>query len=164
MAAKKKRKREDTKEARTMKRLEAKRHRQEATLLREIKARLPELRELLEEVDDVADDLVYRFFHQSWKVYGAQDYTERAVVALQALMPEIALNEWFRQIVKAGTGREFTPEHNGRWLEVTRPMLEAFWHARYFLAMVVEYGAELDEPQSILPSGWAAVLYLYGLR
>ena len=27
-----------------------------------------------------------------------------------------------------------------------------------------KYGRELDEPPDSLPSGWAAVLYLYGLR
>jgi hypothetical protein len=30
--------------------------------------------------------------------------------------------------------------------------------------MVCKYGKELDEPTDSLPSGWAAVLYLYGLR
>ncbi len=54
--------------------------------------------------------------------------------------------------------------HNARWLEVTRPMLEAFFHAKYFLAMACRYGRELDEPPQVLPSGWASLLYLYGLR
>jgi len=30
--------------------------------------------------------------------------------------------------------------------------------------MCVKYGRELEKPPEILPSGWAAVLYLYGLR
>jgi hypothetical protein len=51
-----------------------------------------------------------------------------------------------------------------RFGEATRPILEAFFHARYFLEMVCRYGRELAEPPSPLPSGWAAVLYLYGLR
>ena len=38
------------------------------------------------------------------------------------------------------------------------------FHARYFLQQVCEYGRELDEPPTVMPSGWAAVLYLYGLR
>lgn len=50
------------------------------------------------------------------------------------------------------------------WLEVTRPMLEAYFHARFFLEMVIQYGEELDQAPAILPSGWAAVLYLYDLR
>jgi len=30
--------------------------------------------------------------------------------------------------------------------------------------MAVKYGEELDEPPSALPSGWAAVLYLFNMR
>jgi len=50
------------------------------------------------------------------------------------------------------------------WDASTRPLLEAFFHARYFLEMAVKYGAELDEPPTTLPSGWAGLLYLYNLR
>jgi hypothetical protein len=74
------------------------------------------------------------------------------------------MNDWFEKIIEAGTGHTFEPEHNSRWLEVTRPMLEAFWHARFFVEMAVKYGRELEEPPSTLPSGWAALLYLYDLR
>jgi hypothetical protein len=47
---------------------------------------------------------------------------------------------------------------------VTRPFVEAFFHARYFLAMAVKYGRELEFPPALMPSGWAAVLYLFDLR
>jgi hypothetical protein len=30
--------------------------------------------------------------------------------------------------------------------------------------MLVKYGLELEAPPCLLPSGWAAVLSLYGLR
>ena len=44
-------------------------------------------------------------------------------------------------------------------------MLEAFWHADYMLRMAVRYGREeLDQAPSLLPSGWAALLHLYGIR
>ena len=74
------------------------------------------------------------------------------------------LNTWFVAIVDEGTGREFALEHNRDWLRNTRPIVEAFLHAKYFLEMVVQYGRELEEPPALLPSGWASVLYLYGLR
>jgi hypothetical protein len=133
-------------------------------LLRNLKAALPKLRALLEDVDGSAEDCVYRFYHQSLKVYWLQGETKRIVRALQRLAPERTLNEWFTQIVKAGTDREFAMDDNKRWLEVTRPMIEAFAHARYFLAMAVKYGSDLDAPPTLLPSGWAAILYLYDLR
>jgi hypothetical protein len=50
------------------------------------------------------------------------------------------LNAWFRTIVDEGTGKAFEPEHNQRWLEVTRPIVEAFFHAGYFLEMAVRHG------------------------
>ena len=60
--------------------------------------------------------------------------------------------------------KRFDPEHNRRSLEVTRPILEAFFHARYFLEMGIRYAKELQAPPRRLPSGWAAFHYLYGLR
>lgn len=60
--------------------------------------------------------------------------------------------------------RTFKPAHNARWLEVTRPIVEAYFHAGCFLEVAVRYGRELEYPPRHLPSGWAAFLYLYGLR
>lgn len=64
----------------------------------------------------------------------------------------------------SGTGLTFQPDHNKRWLSVTRPQLEALFHVRFMLETAVKYGEELDEPPTLLPSGWVAVLYLYVLR
>lgn len=50
------------------------------------------------------------------------------------------------------------------WTAATRPMLEAFFHARYFLEMVCKYGETLKSAPGLLPRGWASVLYLYNLR
>ena len=43
-------------------------------------------------------------------------------------------------------------------------MLEAFFHAHYFLQLICKYGRELKAPPCPLPNGWAAVLYLYSMR
>ena len=42
-------------------------------------------------------------------------------------------------------------------------MLEAFVHAKFMVGMAVRY-AELPLPPATMPSGWAALLYLYDLR
>lgn len=138
----------------------------ERRLLAAIKERLAELRELLDQANGHwgAEDGFYRFYHQSFKVYFLQSLTERIVAALANLLPDRSLNDWFQSIVSDGTGKEFVPEHNKRWLQETRPILEAFFHARIMLDFVVRYGEELDEPPQLLPSGWAAVLCLFGLR
>ena len=109
------------------------------------------------------EDPIYRFYHQSFKVFGLQQTTRTIVDRLQALAPERPLHPWFLEIVRLGTGKTFQSEDNARWTEVTRPIAEAFFHARYFLEMAVRY-AHLQAPPRPLPSGYAALLYLFGLR
>jgi hypothetical protein len=58
---------------------------------------------------------------------------------------------------------DWGPDCNSRWAEVTRPILEAFLHAPVFLEMAVRY-ANLGEPPTPLPIGYAALLHLFGLR
>jgi hypothetical protein len=137
----------------------------EETLLRNLRLRRSDLTTLLENCSSHwgFEDPIYRFYHQSFKVYPLQDETVRIVHVLESLAPERPLNLWFRQIVEQGTGRSFRQEDNEDWLRATRPILEAFFHARFFLEMAVRY-ATLLEPPSPLPSGYAALLYLYGLR
>jgi hypothetical protein len=74
------------------------------------------------------------------------------------------VNPWFEEIVPAGTGIDFDVSHNDDWLPHTRPIVEAFLHARYFVEMMVKYGTEIETAPQMLPSGWAAILTLYGLR
>jgi hypothetical protein len=69
------------------------------------------------------------------------------------------------QIYQAGaSGKRFDWEHNNEWAQHTRPFLEAFFHAKFFLEMAVKYGKELKEAPETLPSGWAALLYFYNIR
>jgi len=135
-------------------------------LLASIKRNMDKLEALLADATHRwgCEDFVYRFYHQSFKVYGLQGLTLRIVEELKALAPGAPLNEWFVQIVNEGTGKKFKLEDNRNWLEVTRPIVEAFFHALYFLQMAIKYGKELKAAPGVLPSGWASVLYLYNLR
>ena len=145
--------------------LDAPRRAKEAALIAAIKANLPSLRQLVMDCKEWSDEeMPYRFYHHSFKVYGVQAYTRKIVMALQALAPDQSLNEWFQLIVADGTGKKFEMKDNARWLAITRPMLEAYSHARFFLDMVCKYGEVLEGPQSLIDTGWGAVLYLYGLR
>ena len=137
----------------------------EETLLRNLRSRQPELTALLEECSSHwgFEDPIYRFYHQSFKVYGLQDQTSRIVSVLESLAPDRPLNPWFRQIVAQGTGKSFKLDDNADWTRITRPIVEAFFHARFFLEMAVRY-ATLQEPPRTLPSGYAALLCLYDLR
>jgi hypothetical protein len=137
----------------------------EDTLLRNLRRDRRELEKLLETCNDHwgYEDPVYRFYHQSFKVYGLQQQCRSIVDRLQVLAPDRPLHPWFVEIVRAGTGKEFQVSDNNHWTEVTRPILEAFFHARFFLEMAVRY-ANLDSPPQLLPSGYAALLELFGLR
>lgn len=135
-------------------------------LLDQLREKKPELEKLLEDINDHwgEEDHVYRFYHQSFKVYRLQGYTEEIVMLLQELAPCAPLNDWFMKIIGEGTGKQFAFEHNQRWLEETRPILEAFWHAKYMLEQAVKYADTYEEPPRLLQSGVAGLLYLYNWR
>jgi hypothetical protein len=124
-------------------------------LLTGIKAHLPELEALEERVSSlwVGEDCFYRFHYQSFKVYSLQGQTLKIVAALAAILPERPLQGFLPEIVAEGTGRTFSPEVNQRWTEETRPILEAFFHAREFLRLIVHYGRELEYPALRLGGG-----------
>jgi hypothetical protein len=135
-------------------------------LLTKIKADIPHLYPLLEQARGHwgYEDHFYRLYHGSFKVYRVQDDTLAIVKALKRLSSR-PLNQEFLTIIKDGTKeKKWELSHNAQWLLRTRPMIEAFAHARFFLEMICKYGVELDAPPACLPSGWAAVLYLYDLR
>jgi hypothetical protein len=137
-------------------------------LLKNIKSRLPELEKLLNSIneDHTYGDMIYRFYHGSFKVYWIQDVTEKIVKILKELAPiEVKEFNWmFEEIFKKGTGKKFSSKHNESWMTHTQPLLEAFFHAKYFLEQAVRFGKELEEAPTGLPSGWAGLLYFYNLR
>jgi len=136
-------------------------------LLGRIRERLPQIEESLAEIADHwgEEDGVYRFYHQSFKVFGLQEITKKAFKLIEEIGGETdPLDGWYLQIVKEGTEGGFRDGTNEHWLEHTRPILEAFWHTKYFLAMMAKYGKELQSAPRALPSGRASVLCLFSLR
>lgn len=141
------------------------RNRLERLLLDRLRERKPELEQMLQEMSGhwTYEDYFYRYYHVSFKVYSVQTTTEKAARFLRDLLPERKLNMMFERIVRDGTGKEFELAHNDDWDGHTRPMLEAFTHAKFMIEMAVRYAA-LKEPPQPMPSGYAALLYLYDLR
>ena len=134
-------------------------------LLSNIKRAMPTLEKLQTDVNGHwgSEDMIYRYYHQSFKVFHIQSLTIQIVTVLKTL-GDAPLNGTFLGIVAKGTGKEFSMEDNARWDEATQPLLQAFFHASYFLDMLIRYGKKLDEAPQMLPSGWASVLCLYGMR
>ena len=137
-------------------------------LLANIKSHLPELTALLQEMNSpwFYEDLIYRFYHQSFKVYTLQAEAKKIADALKSLAPAGAtFCKEFEEIYSAGaSGKQFEMAHNQNWTAHTRAFVEAFFHAKFFLEMAVKYGKELEAAPTILPSGWAALLCLYKMR
>jgi hypothetical protein len=141
----------------------------EHELLANIHRHLPALEALLTEVryPFTYEDGLYRFYHQSWKVYELQGLTREIARLLAAIAPGgRSFCPAFQELMAAGAGDVcFEPVHNQAWTQHTRVFVEAYLHARFFLEMAVTYGRRLAAPPTAgLPSGWAALLCLYGLR
>lgn len=135
-------------------------------LLNAIHSYFPDLERLLVPFQVMYEDGIYRFYHHSFKVYQLQAYTSNAVDIFKRIADANSnqLCEWFEQIVAAGTGITWEPEHNHSWTVTGRPIVEAFLHAKYFLEMLIKYGREMIEAPGMLPTGWAAILELYNQR
>jgi len=139
-------------------------------LLKNIKKNMPELEKMMESATDHWDyeDKVYRYYHHSFKVYWVQDITKSIVKLLSKISPHKDKTKFcnlFQVILDEGcSGLEFKLEHNHDWANTTRPLLEAFFHAKYFLEMAIKYGKKYEEAPQMLDSGWASLLCLYNLR
>jgi hypothetical protein len=134
-------------------------------LLGRIKARLPLLEEWLAEIKGPyeEEDGIYRFYHQSFKVFGRlQPHTESGFKLISEIGSPV--NEWYQQIYQDGVRKETPEDMNEHWLKYARPILEAFWHTKYFIEMMVKYGRQLEFAPVSLPLGWAAIQALFGCR
>ena len=134
-------------------------------LLSSIKKNLPEIKRLLHEVSSHwnYEDPIYRYYHFSFKSYYIQTST-LAMVNLFKRMCNAPLNAQFMNIVKEGTNKHWKKKDNKNWDKINRPMLEAYFHARFFLEMMYKYGKKFKKAPEVAPSGWAAILYLYNMR
>jgi len=145
-------------------------------LITALKDKMPILQDLYARMQDesVGEYYFSKFYRGSYKLYHLQYSTVEIVSALQSIIPERKFTGYFMTIIQEGTGKSFNKNSNRRWFKETRPIVEAFFHARYFLEMAVKYGNELDlventNPESIeekfrvarSPSGMAALLSLY---
>jgi hypothetical protein len=134
-------------------------------LLENIKSNEPRIATLLTRFEELEPDLVYRFYHQSFKVFIGVSMIEQARdLFLQLAPPTATLNGCFLSITDLATSKEFGDRTNEIWREETQPILEAFWHSKYFLTQMVISARELETEPEMMPSGWAAILYLYNLR
>lgn len=89
-----------------------------------------------------------------------QDILDACDVIVEAARGQTRESFIESQLLRAAVERKFEII----WLEVTRPIVEAFVHARTMLDFAVRSGKKLEETPQSLPPAWAAVLYWYNLR
>lgn len=134
-------------------------------LLNNIKLNINEILDLHKDFTRSEEDLIYRFYHQSFKVFGVINLIAKARILFDKIALEgWHLNDWYCQIVAEALSKEFNSNSNSIWIAETRPIIEAFWHSKYFLDQLITSSANLDHAPQMLPSGWAAILHLYNIR
>lgn len=138
----------------------------EAKLLETIQEKQTELLKMKEWADNQfggGEDMVYRFYHQSFKVYRVQEWTGKMVELIRSLLP-VELNSYFERIVEEGTGKVFKMDHNTKWYEETKPLIDTYLHTRHILDLIVKYGINGTENDRTGDPGWYTVLYIYKIR
>jgi hypothetical protein len=148
-----------------IKAIQAARHELANELLANIKSKIEIVDSLAASFTKSEPEFIYRFYHQSHKVFGYKETIRYSMQFFESVAPQSRpLNDWFRNIVDAGLSKEFNDSTNANWIDETRPLLEAFWHTKYFVNQMNSAAKSLDTAPDILPYDWAAVLYLYDLR
>jgi hypothetical protein len=135
------------------------------TLFLRIKARLQELEDVAATLEEAEEDGVYRLYHGSYKVFNLQDPVETAFELIKEIGGESDPPYFeYVQIVEAGTTNKFSATTNENWEAETKPILEAFWHTKYFINMMVKYAEDFEKVEMPTRPGMAEVLYLFELR
>lgn len=139
-------------------------------LVANIAARLRRLEGLLSRVeDDFAED-VYRMWHRSFKVFGAQHRVREVHQELLDLHPVPVgdyhrLDVIFEKIVADSLVGNFNPERsNANWSAEARPIIEGLFHTREALRHAIWTAKNVTVPPKVLPYPYAALISLYRLR
>lgn len=124
-------------------------HEYHDAIISEVMARADALHDLLNDMDGAYIRGLYKFYSQSFKAYHLQDFTLQAHNLFKSIAgtASLQLHEGFEQIIAEGTGSTFDMSHNADWLTHTRPIVEAFLHAKYMVEMMVRLNTA--EPGSL---------------
>ena len=122
----------------------------------------------------VYEDMIYRFYHYSFKVFYLQAEINEIVEFLGKLNPienlidinpVLKLNKVFLGIVDCARKEgEFKLEYNNDFPSHARPIVEAYCHCKYFVDMLESIATKDESPDGMISSAFAAVLELYNLR
>ena len=137
--------------------------------IHENKEEFEEIQKLIDSQFKGIEDMFYRYYHHSYKVYDLQSITKRMIKLFQNIgeCSFYELDDLFREIIAQGIEKEFKQSANMRWSYETRPILEAFFHAQHIMNMMIKYGLPKnpeEEQPGLIAQGWGTVLHLYNIR
>lgn len=130
-------------------------------------ARRAELETLWSEMNGRSgyENLVYRFYHHSFKAFYMQEETAKVAAVLRSVAPESRPLCWmFAELLAAGTGRTFGAESNARWMHEVGPIAAAYLHAHFLLEMAVKVANDPNPDCGVIGYPWATMLALFELR
>lgn len=132
----------------------------EAHLLSQLRESHDDLKQLLKRMEShwEIEDLVYRFYHHSAKVHFAADLGHEVFDSLLSVVP------WGHRECPVFIRRLRARCRRGRTWRRARADIELMFHAHYFLKMAVKYGRKYRRGPNPVPSGYASLMYVYGLR
>lgn len=132
----------------------------ETHLLAQLREAHDDLKQLLKKMEShwEVEDLVYRFYHHSAKVHYAAELGNEVFDRLLSVVP------WGHRECPVFIRRLRARCRRGRTWRRARADIELMLHAHYFLKMAVKYGKKYRRGPNPMPSGYAALMYLYGLR
>jgi hypothetical protein len=132
-------------------------------LLERIRAHLPQLEALQQEMIEAEPVGILHFYRSDPRVFELQPLSVRAMSLFRniAANGELALS--FEVIMQDTISSRLDLTSSRMWILGATPAINGFYHCKLFVEQHVRYGRELvEQPPGILPLCWAAVLSLYG--
>ena len=107
-----------------LERLFQEKHSKANRLLANIKDQVERIRSVYDHFEREEPDLVYRYYHQSYKVFIMAALIENADKLFKELAPEgVVVSDTYSEIAAGGIGKKFHDETNANWQTETLPMM-----------------------------------------
>jgi hypothetical protein len=133
-------------------------------LLARVKANLPVLEALSQELAEAEAAGMMRFYNSRMEVYRLWPPVERAAALFRKISPSGELALPFEIIVQSAADHRIDRGTSRAWIMGALPAITALHHCRFLVDEHVWAGRELERAPDVPAAGWSALLGLYGLQ
>ncbi|TSI05278.1 hypothetical protein [Lysinibacillus sp. BW-2-10] len=136
----------------------------ERHLLKFLQAHQEELQSLYKQSSDVwiGKEAVYRLYHQSFKVYNIQKWSQDVLELLEQVSKE-PFHPILREMIRNGTNQTFETTYNSMWYTKAKPIVDLFLHLRFYVEVALDEIQKTDKERFGSPS-WYLLLYLWNMQ